>query len=486
MAVEDRGPAADSDRSLEDVLVLAQVDPQQGRARARTLLREAGDAETVTVAERALGLAAKELNDMQAATGHLERARDVALGAGLAVRAAQARMSLSLVLAYAGDTAEALRQADLAVPALRGQDGARLQMQRALILQRLGRLDEALDGYGRVLLVMRRLGDTDGEARLLANRGVLQAQRGQFMAADADLQEAAEIFERYGQRLHAAEARHNLGFVAGRRGDVPRALQMYDRAESEFQALGMRHGVPLLDRCETLLSVRLLPEARAAGEAAMADFEAAGMKADLAEAELLLAQVALLEGDARGAAALALRARRAFVRQRRWGWASLAQFAWVRGSWATDDAPTRKLLRAAQQVAAELASSGWVAPATEARVIAATIALALGLVGEAEEELRPLGKARRSGPVDARARAWHAEALLRHARGENRAADSALRAGFRLLARHQATLGATELRVHAGVRAGDLAGLGMRIAMDSGRADGVLGWSERWRAGSMR
>jgi hypothetical protein len=54
-----------------------------------------------------------------------------------------------------------------------------------------------------------------------------------------------------------------------------------------------------------------------------------------------------------------------------------------------------------------------------------------------------------------------------------------------MLRRHQATLGATELRVHAAVKAEDLATMGIRLAVQSRRARRVLTWAERWRAGAL-
>jgi hypothetical protein len=51
--------------------------------------------------------------------------------------------------------------------------------------------------------------------------------------------------------------------------------------------------------------------------------------------------------------------------------------------------------------------------------------------------------------------------------------------------RFRASLGATELRVHASGHAGELAGLGVQLAMGTGDAESVLAWTERWRAGAL-
>ncbi|GAA0733762.1 CHAT domain-containing protein [Dactylosporangium roseum] len=89
---------------------------------------------------------------------------------------------------------------------------------------------------------------------------------------------------------------------------------------------------------------------------------------------------------------------------------------------------------------------------------------------------------RRDGTAELRARAHHAEALLRMAEGDRAGAERALRAGLRVLDAFRASLGATELRVHAAGHGGELARLGVRLAMERGDARAVLTWAERFRA----
>ena len=57
------------------------------------------------------------------------------------------------------------------------------------------------------------------------------------------------------------------------------------------------------------------------------------MAIDLAEARLMLAQAALLEGDHAAARESAALAERAFVRQHRRSWAVLARYARARAGW---------------------------------------------------------------------------------------------------------------------------------------------------------
>ncbi|HEX6024547.1 MAG TPA: tetratricopeptide repeat protein, partial [Solirubrobacter sp.] len=317
----------------DDAVRLASADARAARRLAGEALAAASDAETRSTAERALGLAAVELGDAPAAIEHYRRAIAIAEAAGLRRRAAEARMSLALALTLTGESAEALAEADRAEPDLEGVTRARLQGQRAVILQKLGRLDEALEGYRRPLAAFRRAGDVLWEARLLCNRGVLQVYRGALGSAESDFLRAEVLHESIGQALAATQVRHNLGWVAARRGDVPTALDWYDRVEAEYREHGVPLALLLMDRCEVLLSARLAAEARENAEAAVAELAAAGLDADLAEARLLAAHANLLAGDAAAARDQAQRADAAFTRQQRPTWAALARAAAAQAAW---------------------------------------------------------------------------------------------------------------------------------------------------------
>lgn len=453
---------------------------------ARAEARRRRDRSAASTAERALGLAARELEDLPGALRHLRRAVRLAEGGADSVRAAEARMSLALALAFAGRTPRAIETVEAAAGVLRGADAARLQAQRALILQRLGAWDEALRGYGRALAVLRRRGDELWEARLLNNRGLLHAYRGDIRAAEADLRRAAGLYAGLGHELAVAEVEHNLGFVAARAGDVPAALARYDAADEWFREHGTPRAVCLVDRCELLLSVRLTDEARAAAEQAVAELAAGGAASDLAEARLMLAEAALAADDPATARTEAARAAAAFRRQARPAWAALAAYAELRARRLGGLPPSARLLASARSAAGALETAGWDAAAADARVLAGRVALALGRLDDARTELARAATGRRRGPVLVRAHAWHAEGLLRAAEGRTGAAEGAFRAGLRVLDEYGATLGATELRAHAAANGAELALAGLRIALAGGSPRRVLAWSERWRASALR
>ena len=443
------------------------------------------DLEAMTVAERALGLAARELGDVTAAETYLRRSVVTAMQGGLGQREGEARMTLASVLALTGLTQGALEQADRAAVLLVGPDAARLQVQRALILQRLGRHDEALEDYREALRAFDSPDHRIDQAGVWVNRGVLLAYRGDLSGAGSDLRQAEACYVELGLDVAAAEVRHNLGFVAALRGDIPTALSCYDAAANEFRRLRIVRSHSAMDRCQAFLAVGLADEALRLAREAVGHLETAGMEVDLAEARLVLAQAALSGGDYARAASEARLAREAFVAQSRAAWAALARHVALRAAWDGEQLGWEGW-NEARATAEELEQSGWMAAAADARLIAARLALAAGRVDEAESELTRTSAARRSGPVDLRARAWHAEAMLRLARNDRRGASAALRAGLRILDLHRATLGATELRASVAAQATDLATLGLGLALASRRPGRVLAWAERWRAGSHR
>lgn len=486
--------------AAEEAVRLASADARAARRSAAAVLAETTDVEARSVAERALGLAALELGDLTGTVTHLQQARALAVAGGLATRMGEADMSLALALTLLGDTAQALACLDRAEPVLDGHLRARAQGQRALVLQKLGRLDEALEGYRRPLRAHRARGDTLWEARLLCNRGVLQVYRGALAAAEADLARAERLHESIGQALAATQVRHNRGWLAARSGDVPLALEWYDRVEAEYRDHGVPLALLLMDRCEVLLSARLAAEAKANADAAVAELAAAGFAADLAEARLLAAHAELLVGDTAAAREHATRADQAFTRQRRPGWAALARAAQAEAAWleatraiagaggAGGDESRERLegaLVAAQRAVRALERVGWDVEALDARLIAGRAALALGRGRLARRQLGLAAGGRDRGPVQMRTRAAHAAALLRLAQGDRRGASAAVAAGLRALEAHQLALGATELRAHASGHGEELATLGLRLAVESGSAQRVLVAAERRRAAGL-
>ncbi|MGI5214786.1 CHAT domain-containing protein [Plantactinospora sp. CA-290183] len=420
-----------------------------------------------------------------------EEAPDQGVQAG-----AEARMTLAFILLDRGRSRAALAQADRAAATLRGLPATRLAGQRALILQRTGRLDEALAAYAEVIPTLRRAGDALWEARARNNRGLLYGHRGDLRAAEADLVRASQLYAELGMDRFAADAQWNLATVAARRGDASTALASYERAEAAHPRNEAPRPHLLLNRCQVLLWVGLTAEALRTAAGAAAALRAAGREADLAECQLVLAEAAAADGQPVRAAREAEAARVMFARQARPGWALLAQLVALRaadaggavtGRRGGPGMPTgRELVRAAERCADALAAAGWPLAAYDARLVAARAALALGELAVADQQLARAGRARDAGALELRVRWWHTQAARRLADGDRRGALAALRAGLRLVEQAQAVLGATEMRVHVAAFGAELAAEGFNLVVGSGDPVRVLAWAERWRARALR
>jgi tetratricopeptide (TPR) repeat protein len=513
-----------------ELLRLAVADPQRARAVARRLLPgSAAPATPATAASpaapngladlveritvlRALGLANKELGRLDESLRCLTDALATAESAGLDYAAAQVRMNLVGPLAARGDVEGALAAAAAATPVLRGGDADRLAANRACALARSGRMAEALTIARRVLPGLRARDDVATLVGLLSNMGLLRAFHGDLAGAAADLTEAADTADRAGLRHQGALARGNLAFVAGRRGDVPLALELYDVVEPELAGAAERCAQLRLDRAETLITVGLAAEARPLLAATVAEVTAAGYDSDIADGLLLLACAELADGAPERAVATAGRAADGFARQERPGWMLLAEHVRLQARWATGER-SAALLGTAIATERRLEQGGWREAAANSRVIAARLSLRLGLpapdppahdlatdlahylatdlahdlatdpAADLAAQLR-MGRGR-GGQLSAglRVAAWHAIALGRVAGHDRRGAMAAVRAGLRVAEAHAAAAGAMELRARAARLGEDLAALGLRLAR-TGRE--LLAADERRRAIALR
>ncbi|MEU9507172.1 CHAT domain-containing tetratricopeptide repeat protein [Micromonospora sp. NPDC048170] len=467
--------------TAQTALDAVQRYPREAIAIGRRVLAVGPDADERAAAERAIGLALRELNDLPGALRHLRRAVRVA---GSPRVRALAQMSLGYVLANAGHTAAALRAVTLALPRLTGADAGRARMQRGVVLHYRGRFDEAVREYGIAVEIAQREGDPLLEARARNNRGLLNAHRG-TSRDDDDLFRSAAIFSRLGLDLAAADARWNIGIAAGQRGDVAGALRSFATVGEEYRRLSVPRPALLLDRFELLLSVPLVDEAVEVATSAVTELRRRGMASDLAEALLARARAALLAGDLDTATGAAASSRARFRRQGRRTWAAFARHVELRAEHARGTR-SAALLTAMVRTAEQLDATGWPSPALTTRIEAARLAEALGQPARAAELLAVAARAHRRGTAPHRAQGWYALALRRRLDGDLRGAAGALRRGLAVLDGHRASLSATELRAHSGAYGQDLAAEGLDIAVRTGTPAQVLAWAERWRANALR
>ena len=475
------------EQAARESFQLATVDPARARRLAAAIehsARRAGDWPAVSIAAHTIGVAAKSVDDLAASTAALRTAVTAARRAGSAVLAAEARASLAGTLSLRGRPAQALREVAAALQDLDGVAAAKVRIQQAAILQLFGRYDEAATALRRALPTLRRAGEIEWLTRGLSNRGLLHITRRSFKAAEVDLLAAERLASQDSRYTWtAAHIAQNLGWLAASRGEVMAALGHYDRAEHLYREIGAEVGSLLEARARLLLSVRLVKEARLAADAAVVMHRAQQRQLEIVDAQLFLSTVALVQRDHATAIEAAQQASRGYRRLGRPGDLALARYAKLQGDVA--GRPDGATPARARRVAEELADAGWPLPSLEARILAGRLALRRGERTAARRDLGLAARARLTGPADARARAWLAEALLREAEGRRRSAGSAISTGLRILEEYQTTLGATELRAHVSIHRDELAVAGLQMAVEDANPRKVLSFVERGRASAL-
>ena len=231
--------------------------PTPGRRPAADGLADRPEVTYQVAVGHARGLIALGQFDLDTALARLTTAADAADDGGLGRGAASARRSLAAALTLAGRSDDALGQLDRARLVFRGGiEAAAVDAQRAWILERLGRVDEALVLMNRALGAFMRAGDAVAEANVRNNRGVLLGFRHDHRRAERDLLRALDVYDHSGLARLAAQTRANLGWLAARRGDVVEALRWYQAAIDDLDRLGASSGVARAALTELYLSAR--------------------------------------------------------------------------------------------------------------------------------------------------------------------------------------------------------------------------------------
>ncbi len=475
--------------AAEQALELVGVDPGAAKALAEeTLIKEraARNPQVRSRAYRALGLAAQATGDVDQAHDFLRRAVATAARARAPHLAAEARMSLSLVLLDLGHPHRALRQSALAADVLTGLPRLRLQAQRALVLQRCGRASEALALYARVIPELHSAGDAVWEANARCNRGIQHVFSGDVLCAERDFDAARRLYQQLGRSLDAAAMLWNLGCLARDRGDVLQALALFDQADPVCNEHHHLVGLRLMDRAALLLSVGVCQEARELAVRARATFRTARQAVDHLEAEILLAQIEIADRRPEAALSHAVTAERMATRQHRRNWALHAKRLRLLAATMGADCPPRASIRA-DRLAEDLSAARWRDAAAEARLTAALLALRERRPKRAAHLLKLAEKDLGQRPGTALAvRRWQVTALFREQSGDPGGAARAVGSGMRALADHRAMLGASDLSAHVPVLGAELAEVGLRLAVETGNPARIWNEVERWRGHDLR
>ena len=479
---EDGNSAPDTTEA-DQLLVLALSRPAEGLAQARAVLgrRPPARAAEASVAHQAAGVALRDLGDSDAALAEFRRALRSARASGQAQREADVRASLGATMAMAGHTTRGMAHLGVAAATARGVLAGRVLMRRAVVLSVLGRHAEALGDLNRAVAILRGHGDSLWEARSRTWSGLTLLAMGQTRRADAEFRAAERQYALAGQEYEYATARHNRGLVAAASDRVPEALEYFAEAGRRYDQLGTPMPDLAIDRCAVLLAAGLAADAWAeADDAARRLTAVLPGHAKLAELLYFSALAALAAGDPLAAVDRAEQAARLFRRQHRERWTARTRLVLAQARHASGDTSTGAY-RLACSVARQLEAMG-TGESPAAHLLAGQLALRRGAASRAAVHLAAAARPRRAGPPLTRSRGWLAQALLCELRGQQPAMLAACRRGLDILAEHQQTLGASELRAAVTAHGRELAAMGQRAALrrDDGRR--LLDWSERWRA----
>ena len=353
--------------------------------------------------------------------------------------------------------------------------------QRAGLLQRAGRHPEALRAFTAALDAAAGTTDPTILGVIWMNRGVLLGWAGEIEEAEADTWRALDHFESHGWTKRAADMRHNLAWLAARRGDLVESFRRFDDAEERYHSLGVSGASVFPDRAEALLAAGLPQEALYLAERAVRDLQAHGDDVDVAEALMLVARAALLAGDVNRAADAAGEAMSQFQSQGRAGWwaaaASLRVEAHHRAGTADEsDAAVIDTVIAATEEA------GLSAASASAHVLAAELAAGDGDVEAAE---RHVAATAHEVGLATRCRRDLVAAQLLASAGRPEDALERCAATVDEFASLTSVLGGTELRAHVAMHVAAVVDLGVALSVRSGDAALAFAWSERQRASAL-
>ena len=199
--------------------------------RSLALARLRGDHEAEVSALHALGFARHELGDPRAIRT-LRAAVRIGESNGLVQRVALVRRPLAIYLAYAGATKAAVRELDAACASLDAHELARTEVFRIALLNITGAAPRTMAASNRAVEILRQKGDAIWEARVLKNRGLLLAERGDVAAAEVDLTRARDLYAGLGASDAAFGAELELARISLARGDLPTSLARLDAIDT--------------------------------------------------------------------------------------------------------------------------------------------------------------------------------------------------------------------------------------------------------------
>ncbi|MEV6492156.1 hypothetical protein AB0M20_26575, partial [Actinoplanes sp. NPDC051633] len=275
----------------------AITDPHRFEPIAADLVRRArrsGPPEALAVALRALARARRAQFAAAEAKGLLDEAAAVERRHGLSSVLAGVLLTRAVVNQELGNMAGAQRDLDRAQPIVDPSEVGELTFQRAVLHHNLGRLGRAATAY-RDLLHGPEFPD---RLRVIAlnNLAMIETQHGRHADALRLLAEAGTRAPAVGPAL-VAMVSGTRAWATVHAGRLSEGMRLFDDAARAHEAAGLPLGEHFVEYADALIDLRLIPEAAGAARSAAEEFRRNGVPLMGAEAELRVAQLALLAGD---------------------------------------------------------------------------------------------------------------------------------------------------------------------------------------------
>jgi len=460
------------------------ADPDRFRPAAEALVAEARRArepEALALALRAVAWGQRYRLDVRSAIRLLDEACRIARRHHLDDTLAELLMTHAAVSQELGRMAAAHRDLRAAAALVSGPRTAELDFHRAILLQNIGRLTDAADIYHRVL--SGAAAGTRPAVLSANNLALIESQQGRYVQALRRLAQAQPAAAEIGP-AHVAIVTQSRAWVTMQSGRFAEGLALFGEAEGVYRAAGLPLGEHYIEYADALMELRLVPEAADAARRAVQEFSAAGIPLMAAEAQLRVAQLALLAGDVREAVAAGAAAAAAFRHQTRAAWRARTLVVTAEARLNSGTASLADLSEAAR-AARRLSTIGATSVAVQGFLVVGRLAASLGRRRQALAALDRAGALARGEPVLVRLRGRISSALSAHLRHRDREALAHCRRGLADLARHRNGLPSVELRALASGHGAELGAIGMDVVLRDGSPTRVLNWMERSRAAAL-
>lgn len=507
---------------------------EDAAAQARRLVEPGAAPPEAGVALRPLAWALKDLCYASFASEPARALRAAEVLADLAARGGEpevralAHWTAGIAAIARGRLADAVGDLDAAAALLRAaglpDPAAQTQVPRIMALSMLGRHDEAIAGAAQAQAELLRLGNLGAAARVAQNLGNLHLRRDDYRAAANHYAQAAQLFAQVQDDERAVSADVGLADALTSVGDLDEARAIYARARERAARHGLALQGALVDESEALLDLasgryrqalaglesarrryeslglpqylaiaekqlgdaylelRLLPEALALADAAVAKFGALELPDEQAWALTQRARAQALLGDERLAAESFAAAAALFVRQGNAVGAAAIELARAEIALARGDA--EGAAAGAARAATAFESAGQADGRDRAALLGGLSLLEAGRADEARARLEALQQAA-EGRLGLQVRCRTGLGRVALAGGDRPAAVAQFEAAIALFEEQRRALPADEIRsafLTDHLRPYEEL---LRLALAEGDAAAVLHALERHRARSL-